>query len=359
MEYRNKIYRNFTPYTPGEQPTEDGWIKLNTNENPYPPAPAIFRALKELSENGNLFRKYPNPAGEPLRSALAKKYGLSPENYIVTNGSDEALAIICRVFLSPDESVVAPEITYSLYSTLTASVGAKYLQVPPLDRKSFAVDLGQIERSDAKIAFISNPNAQTGEYFSLAKLSEIIKGSKKLWIIDEAYNDFVTEQNRSFIPLLSQHQNAIVVRTFSKSYSLAGMRIGYAVSANPDLIEGILSGKDSYNEDALSLLLGKLAIEDDTHFTSCIKKILSEKTRLQKVLEEKGFYIVPSQANFLLAMPPEKINAQEILEGLKKQKILVRHFKQNDLEKFIRITIGTEEENSRLISGIEAVLEKK
>ena len=190
-DFRNNIYQKSTGYIPGEQPDTSDWIKINTNENPYPPSPAVSQILSDLSKNPAALRKYPNPSGEPLRSALAAAYNLKPENFIVTNGSDEALSLIARIFLDSNKVAAAPEITYSLYQTLVMLVGAGYLNIPMKNYDTLNISLEALEDSKSDVIFLSNPNAQTGEFIPLSILTQVISRSSKLWVIDEAYNDFV------------------------------------------------------------------------------------------------------------------------------------------------------------------------
>jgi len=354
-DFRNGVFQKVSGYVPGEQPDSSDWIKINTNENPYPPSPKVAQALLELSQNPSALRKYPNPDGEPLRGALAARFGLKAENFIVTNGSDEALSLITRIFLDSTRTAAAPEITYSLYQTLVHSVGAKYIHVPMKNYETLNISVEALEASEADVVFLSNPNAQTGEFIPLPDLAAVISRSNKLWVIDEAYNDFVDTNPSSFLHILKNHPNAIVVRTFSKSHSLAGMRIGYAASINPFIREGFQTGKDSYNEDTIALLLGKAALEDDDYQNKVTGSVQKERTRMTNELLGRDFLVLPSQANFLLIEPPASQKAGDILQKLKEQKILIRHFNTPLLSKYLRISIGTNEENTALLNALEKI----
>ncbi|MDH4263035.1 MAG: histidinol-phosphate transaminase [Spirochaetia bacterium] len=355
-DFRNNIYQKISGYVPGEQPESNDWIKINTNENPYPPSPSVVRVLQELAKNPSLLRKYPNPNGEPLRSSLANMYNLKPENFIVTNGSDEALSLIVRIFLDQTRTAAAPEITYSLYQTLVMSVGAKYIHAPMKNYTILNVSPEALEESGADVVFLSNPNAQTGEFIPLNILEKLISKSKKLWVIDEAYNDFVDIKPSSFLHILKEHENVIVVRTFSKSHSMAGMRIGYAASVNPVIMQGFLTGKDSYNEDVVSILTGKASLEDGEYLHKVIQSVQLERTRMMTEFLDRNFLVLPSEANFLLIQPPESKKAHDILLKLKEQKILVRHFNSPLLAKYLRISIGTKEENNELLKAIDFIV---
>lgn len=360
-DFRNTVFQKMTGYVPGEQPDSADWIKINTNENPYPPSPAVAAVLSEIAKNPMALRKYPNPNGEPLRSALAKKYNLSPENFIVTNGSDEALSLITRVFLDSTRTAAAPGITYSLYETLVMAVGAGYVHAAMKNYDTLNISLETLEASRADVVFLSNPNAQTGEFIPLNILSPVISESGKLWVIDEAYNDFVSGNSSSFLSILKNHENVIVVRTFSKSHSMAGMRIGYAASANPIVMQGLLTAKDSYNEDTVSLLAGKASLEDSEYLKKVIQSVQSERTRMTAEFVARNFLVLPSQANFLLIQPPEapheKQKAHDILNKLKERKILIRHFNTPLLSDYLRVSIGTKEENDELLKAMDSIMD--
>ncbi len=362
MDFRNKIFRNFESYVSGEQPETEDWLKLNSNENPFPPSPQVQEALQELAENSGRLRKYPNALGEPLRSAIAARYHLPAENVNVFNGSDEALSLICRIFLDPEDTICAPEITYTLYSVIANSAGARYTGVPmqpfPQSRgDKLAVDIDALEEAKAKIVFLPNPNAPTGEFIPVETIIERIKSSKKLWVIDEAYNDFVEDKNASIIEALNSLPNAIVLRTFSKSYSLAGLRIGFSVSSNPIINDAFRAAKDSYNEDMAALLAGKAAFEDTEYLKKTVSAIQTERKRLTKELSDLQFETLPSQGNFILTRPLGPGNqGKQIMEELKKRKILVRHFSTKALGDYLRITIGAREENETLLRALREIL---
>lgn len=359
FDFRNSTFQQFTPYIPGEQPSENGWIKLNTNELPYPPSPAVALALQEIAKIPNLLRRYSHPLGEPLRSELARFWRLRPEQVLVTNGSDEALLLICRVFLDKDDKAAFSQVTYSLYKTLVTAVEKTFIETPPLVKKDnpMAVNLQALENSDAKVIFLPNPNAPTGEFFEPQFLKECIANSKKLWVIDEAYNDFVLSDAPSLIPLLNELPNTIVVRTFSKSYALAGMRLGYALASNPLLMHGLYSAKDSYNVDVVSARVGTAALQDQAYFHKTRLQVIEQREFLQTKLQELGFALIPSQANCILAAPPQPFKAQEIWQKLREHKILLRYFDAPLLENYLRISVGSCEENHALAELLQKFLE--
>lgn len=361
MDFRNSIFKNFNEYTPGEQPDTADWIKLNTNEFPYSPSPKALKILAELSTQADVLRKYSHPFAEPLRKTISSFWNFSPEQVLVTNGSDEALILACRVFLDENETAAFSEITYSLYKTLVASVGKSFEQIPCVsqnhsEKNLMGVDLNALENSHAKIIFLPNPNAPTGEFFPPEKLAQIIQKSKKLWFIDEAYNDFVDRPNASFIPFLKNLPNAVVVRTFSKSYALAGMRLGYAVSANKKIMQGFYAAKDSYNVDAVAARVGLAAFEDNNYFKKTTAAVIEQREKMADVLRSLNFFVIPSQANFLLTSPPLPHNGKQLLDFLREQKILVRYFSSAPLKNFVRISIGSPEQNNIVLKNIKEFL---
>lgn len=356
VDFRNETYQNLAGYIPGEQPDSADWIKLNTNENPYPPAQKALEALQLIYKDPGILRKYPNPFGEPLRGGIAGKFGVKPENVIITNGSDEALSLICRVFLGRGRKAIAPEITYSLYETLVQATGAGFFSAAMRNYEMLNVSLDNLENSDAGCVFLSNPNAQTGEYILPENLLNYVSRSKKLWIIDEAYNDFVHQENPSFIKYLSQCPNAIVVRTFSKSHSLAGLRVGYLICENPVTCNGLLVAKDSYNEDAVALKIANESLNDEDYLRKTVTMVQQEKDKLIMELLARDFTLIPSQANFLLAKPPEGLTASQLQLKLKEKKILIRYFGTQQLSSYVRISIGNEDEMNRLIQAVDLVL---
>lgn len=363
MDFRNKINRTFQSYVSGEQPQGGGWIKLNSNENPYPPSPRAAQALMELAQNPDALRKYPNALGDPLRSAIAQRYGVEAAAVNIFNGSDETLSLICRIFLDPGEAIAAPAITYTLYTVVAASTGARYIAAPMQPIKPTAkfgetalgVDLEALEQTQAKIVFLPNPNAPTGEFIPVDEIAETVKKSKKLWVIDEAYNDFVSEPNASFVEAAKSLPNAMVVRTFSKSYSLAGLRIGYSLSGNPITNEAFRAAKDSYNEDMAALLAGYAAFQDTSYLAETAQKVQFERERLTKELAAFQFITLPSQGNFILTRR-EGASGLSLMQSLKERKILVRHFSTPELNDYIRITVGAPEENDALLKAVSEIL---
>lgn len=338
--------RELTPYVPGEQPRER-LIKLNTNENPYPPAPGVETALRDFPVDH--LRRYPDPESHALRDALAKEFGVEPEQVFVGNGSDEVLALAFQAFFCHDRPLEMPEITYSFYPVYCRLYDVARRALPLDDQ--WRVDLDAFSQEAGGVVF-ANPNAPTGhghDRQAIARLLSRITGSVVL--IDEAYVDFGGE---SAIPLAADHPNLLVTGTFSKSRSLAGLRLGYAVGSR-ELIEGLERVKDSFNSypiDSLASTLGIAALADHDHFEACREAVITTRERTRGRLEELGLRVLPSQTNFLLVSHPN-IDAAQLFVGLRERGILVRHFNTDTLRDFLRISIGTEDEMDSLIEALE------
>lgn len=356
-DFLNSITQNAAHYTPGEQVNEQGWIKLNTNESPLPPSPRVFKAMAELVGQGDILRKYSHPLGEPLLSALAKYWDIEKARLMVTNGSDEALALICRASLSPERAAVFPGVTYSLYKTLVTNTGAKYLEVPVLAKakQPYGIDLAALEKSAAAVVFVANPNAITGEYIPRETLVHTISKSAKLWVIDEAYNDFAGPA-ASMMAFLDKLDNLVVTRTFSKTHALAGLRAGYLATGNTGLMNGLMAHKDSYNEDAIATRLAAAALEDKDWHRGILRAVTVGRDFLRVELTALGFTVYESEANFLLAKAPAKMAAADIVEKLRAYKMLIRYYAGSIFSDCVRISVGAEGENAKLIGSLKEIL---
>lgn len=339
--------RDHAPYVPGEQTNEAGVLKLNTNENPYPPSPKVYQALKE-SINTDL-RKYPDPLAMDLRSALAKRTGYPHESIVIGNGSDELLLLAARAFGHPGRPIVVFEPSYSLYPVLAKSLGLSCvsLELTP------DWDIPDEKFPKGCLAYLPYPNAQTGTCFRPESLSRFINTFPGVVILDEAYADFADSKQRIQV---HNEERVIVVRTFSKSYSLAGIRIGYALCGGR-LAEGLLRVKDAYNVDRLAQAAALAALEDQAYFEATINKIRSERTRLARALEEMGLPTLPSQANYVMMDLASPDRAKSVSLSLRKKKILVRHFP--DVPRIaggLRITVGTPQEMDRFLSALREII---
>lgn len=337
--WRDNI-RNVVPYTPGEQPKEDGVIKLNTNENPYPPSPKVLEAINHIKH----LRKYPDPAAADLTEAISSYYGLNRDEVFVGVGSDDVLAIAFLTFFNSGKPVFFPDITYSFYD-----VWASLFQIPyetkALDEE-FGIHAGDYYGENGGVIF-PNPNAPTGALLELETVRDILDHNRDvLVIVDEAYIDFGGESARSLIP---EYDNLLVVQTYSKSRSLAGLRIGYAMG-NKELIKAMNDVKYSFNSYTMNepaIVMGKAAIEDEKYFQKTREKIINTREWFQEELRNLGFAFADSKANFVFASH-ESIPAKELFEAAKREKIYIRYFDKPRIDNYLRITIGTDDEMQTL-----------
>lgn len=339
--------RKVVPYTPGEQPKSKKIIKLNTNENPYPPAPGVEKALREI--NVQELRKYPDAKTEPLSDVLAEYYQVKPEQVFVGVGSDDVLAMSFLTFFNSGKPILFPDITYSFYD-----VWADLFQIPyecqPLDEE-FHIHTEDYKKECGGIV-IPNPNAPTGVAMELEQVEEIVKNNPDIVvIIDEAYIDF---GGTSALALLPKYENLLVVQTFSKSRSLAGMRIGYAIGC-PKMIKYLNDVKYSFNSYTMnmtSLVLGVEAVKDDAYFKETLQKVICTRERVKGELKGLGFSFQDSKSNFIFATHPE-YPAKELFEALRAEGIYVRYFNKPRIDNFLRISIGTDAEMDELISFLK------
>ncbi len=345
-------------YMPGEQPQESGWVKLNTNENPYPPSPRVVEAITQAAQ-GRL-NLYPDPLATKFRQAAADVFGVDPEWILPANGSDENLTIITRSFADTDDLVAYPYPSYILYETLADLQGTRHARLLLKPDWSWDLEANKAFLQQAKILFVPNPNSPSGNRWSDEELLAIVPQHGVL-VLDEAYGDFADRPHRAELLQSSAGGRIIVTKTFSKSYSLAGIRFGFAI-AHPDLICGMRKVKDSYNCDAVSLAAATAAIQDQDWMKSNAAKIRATRARLTNALTALGFHVVPSQSNFLWTTHSTSEH-RRIYETLKAKKILVRYMKfqgipwaQNETLDGLRITIGTDAEIDHLLMNLNDVL---
>lgn len=341
-------------YTPGEQPQDAGWIKLNTNENPYPPSPAVAEAITAAA-NGRL-NLYPDPLGTAFRRAAAEVFQVEPEWILPGNGSDEVLTILTRSFVDSHELTVYPYPSYILYETLADIQGARHARM--LLNADWSWDLSASKKwlENARLALVPNPNSPSGNRWDDDTLLSLVPPSGVL-VLDEAYGDFADRPHRAELLRSDLGQQMVITRTFSKSYSLAGIRFGFAI-AHPDLIAGMRKVKDSYNCDALALAAATAAIRDQQWMQTNVEKIRATRQRLDAGLKSLGFEVAPSQANFVWATHPQRSH-RELYEALKERKILVRYMVYRDVAwanegvlDGLRITVGTDAEIDRLLATL-------
>lgn len=335
-------------YVPGEQPQNNGAIKLNTNENPYPPSPRVLKALRGAADRS--LRLYPEPMSDTLRSLAADAYGVRPENILAGNGSDELLSILVRCFVGRGDRVVYPVPTYTLYDTLIAIQEGERITQDYLADFSLPAAL---DAHEAALTFLCNPNSPSGTVVPLAEIARLARSVSGILVVDEAYVDFAEGEGVSVLPLLRNFSNLVVLRSFSKSFSLAGLRIGLAF-ATEEIIGGMIKVKDSYNLNRLSLVAACAALQDMEWMRRNVVRIQRSRKQLSHGLKKMGFHVYPSQANFVMARRPGK-NFRGLYEALKRRGILVRYFDAPGLEDSIRISVGTPREVRIFLQAIEEI----
>jgi histidinol-phosphate aminotransferase len=349
MSYFRPAIDAMTGYIPGEQPKPGTKIiKLNTNENPYPPSPKAMEVLQNL--DSEWLRRYPDPFARDFCQAVSDALGVPTDWIIVGNGSDDLLNILVRCCAEGNErKVVYPMPTYVLYRTLSAIQPAQVVEVPY--SANFQLPIEELVAANGAITFIASPNSPSGHLVPLDDLRKLAQEVSGIVAIDEAYVDFA---DYTALPLVEEFDNVIVLRTLSKGYSLAGLRMGFGV-ANPKLLSGLFKVKDSYNIDAIAIAVGTAAMEDQAYKNACADKVKLSRSKLVVELKNLGFTVLDSQGNFVLATPPEG-NAESIYLALKERGILVRYFKQTGLEDKLRITVGTEKQNQALIEALVSLI---
>jgi histidinol-phosphate aminotransferase len=341
-----KALQGYRPYVPGEQPPDgEGWVKLNTNESPLPPSPKVLQAIRAAATDD--LRLYPSPTAAPARKAIAKHFGFDPSHVLVGNGGDELIELCFRAFAGAGEEVAFPTPTYPLFEPLCRIHEAVMSTHPTEMPWKLPASLGA---DPARLKFVVNPNSPTGALFDRPLVEAVVAASTGVVVIDEAYVDFAPH---SCLPLLDRYDNVLLLRTFSKSYGLAGMRIGFALGPS-DLIEALDSVKDSYNVDRLAIVAAVAAIEDEEHHKKLVDEVMRNRGTLSESLERMGFELVPSSANFVFVKPPEP--ADGVVAALRERKILVRHYDREPIAGWIRITIGSREQHEELLAAFEEIL---
>ncbi|WP_444899810.1 histidinol-phosphate transaminase [Microbulbifer sp. VAAC004] len=339
------------PYTPGEQPSGTTLIKLNTNENPYPASPRAL-ALLAQKDFAEALRRYPDPESCELRAAIATRYGLNDRQVFVGNGSDEVLALSFYSFFRRNEPLLFPDITYSFYPVYCQLFDIESRSIPLSE--DFSLNVEDFSGTAAGI-IIPNPNAPTGRYLSLDRIEALLQlQPERVVIIDEAYIDFGGE---SAAQLIEQYPNLLVIHTLSKSYALAGLRLGFAMGQE-HLIEGLLRAKNSFNSypiDAIAQEVATAAIRDRAWHENNCSKVVATRSRTEEALLELGFEVIPSKANFILAKPPAP-GAEALYLALRELGILVRYFNKPRISEYLRISIGTDQEMDQLIGNCKEIL---
>lgn len=339
--------RNMDGYAPGEQPgAGERVVKLNTNENPFPPSPRVLQAIAQIEPEQ--LRRYPNATAEAFREAAAGVLGVEPDMILAGNGSDDVLAVAVLAFCSPGDVLAYPHPTYSLYPVIAELDEVKCAEVAW--EKDWSLPIEALLEKKPRAIFLANPNAPSGTFVSPQKIEQLCSAFSGVVLIDEAYVDFADD---NCLPLLKEHGNIVITRTLSKAYSLAGLRFGYAV-ARPEVIREMNKARDSYPCDAISVAAATAAIQDQEYAKKTWEHVKSERQRLSSELTQMGWKVLPSHANFILAGVPDG-RGKPVYLGLKEQGILVRYFDKPGLSDKIRITVGTSQENNALIGGIKAL----
>jgi histidinol-phosphate aminotransferase len=345
-KFWSPFVNDLVPYVPGEQPKLTKLVKLNTNENPYGPSPKAIDAMRAAV--GDELRLYPDPNSDLLKQAVARYYGVDPSRVFLGNGSDEVLAHAYNAFFRQDKPLLFPDISYSFYPVYCGLYGVDY-QALPLDEQ-FQIRVEDYARPNGGIIF-PNPNAPTGCLLALDAVEQILKNSPdSVVIVDEAYIDFGGE---TAISLVDRYPNLLVTQTLSKSRSLAGLRVGLAVG-HPDLIEALERVKNSFNSyplDRMAIVGAAAAFDDREYFESTCQRVIASREALVEQLEGKGFEVLPSAANFIFARHPQH-DAAGLAAKVREQGVIVRHFKQARIAQFLRITIGTPEQNQALVDAL-------
>ncbi|MBW7991718.1 MAG: histidinol-phosphate transaminase [Planctomycetes bacterium] len=349
MGYLRKNIEKVKGYEPGFQPKETDVVKLNTNENPYPPSPEVLKVLTEISPER--LRKYPDPIGDEFRQAAAEINSVRFEDIMCCNGGDDLLTIAFRAFCDKNRPVAYPVPTYSLYRVLAKLQNCRAIEVPFDTEFNLPAKLASTK---AAMTIICNPNAPSGSFISIDELTSLADELSGVLLIDEAYVDFA-EANCT--QMIKEFDNVIILRSLSKGYGLAGIRFGYAI-AQSNLIKGLMKVKDSYNVDAIALAVATAAIKDQKYFSETTEKVKKARGFLTEQLRDLGFEVPQSHANFVLARSKNS-QAGEIFDKLKELRIYVRYFEMPGLDDKLRITVGTDEQNNKLIVALKEILSQE
>lgn len=350
MRFWSPEVRELEPYVPGEQPKIQNLLKLNTNENPYSPSPKVVEAVQAvLHEQADALRLYPDPDATALKQAIAKQQNIDVSQVFVGNGSDEVLAHIFKAFFLQDEPILYPDITYSFYPVYSQFFGTKTKEIPL--NENFEIDVRDYTQPNGGV-IITNPNAPTSIALSLAEIEQVLQANPdRVVVIDEAYVDFGAE---SAVSLINRYENLVVCQTTSKSRSLAGLRVGFAI-AQSHLIAALEAVKNSFNSypiDRFAIAAAVASFEDQAYFEEQCQKVITSREKLVRDLTELGFNVLPSKANFIFATHSQH-DAGQLAQKLREQGIIVRYFNKPRINQFLRITVGTDEQNARLVQTLK------
>jgi histidinol-phosphate aminotransferase len=348
QSFLKKSLQGYQPYVPGEQPPDDeDWVKLNTNESPLPPSPKVIEAIK--SATGDSLRLYPSPTAAPARKAIAEHFGLEATQIALGNGADELIEMCFRAFAGAGDRVAYSTPTYPLFDPLCRVHEVTPSTHPTAEGWTWTTELVE---DPAPLKFLVNPNSPTGTHHGRMSVERVLARSQGVVALDEAYVDFATE---SQLELIGKHPNLLVLRTMSKSYALAGMRVGFAMG-NPELIAALDAVKDSYNVDRLAIVAAVAAIKDEEHHRKVVQHVVTERARLEEQLREFGFEHSPSAANFVFVKPPSHTSAAAVADALRERRVLIRHYDRETIAGWFRITIGTRNQHERLLAALKDIL---
>lgn len=356
MSFERPNIERMQGYSYGEQPSDADTVKLNTNENPYPPSPEVARALSEI--NVDALKRYPPALALDFRTAAAELHNLTVEHIIATRGGDELLRLLFTTFTDPGDVVAMTDPTYSLYPVLAKIQDVEIRQFEMTDDYGLTEEfISQANKAGAKMTFVVNPHAPSGKLIGREQIRQLAEGLDSLLLIDEAYVDFISpEHEYDCLQLAREMDNVIFLRTMSKGYGLAGLRFGYGIG-HPSLIEPMLTKtRDSYNLDAISQILATAALKDQEYAKRCWQQVRDSRTALRDALLSRGFVVPESEANFLLATVPAVNSAELIYQQLKERHILVRYFSAPGMSNKLRISIGTDDENAALLRTIDELI---
>jgi histidinol-phosphate aminotransferase len=346
--FLKRSLRDFQSYVPGEQPPDgEDWVKLNTNESPLPPSPRVLEAIHRATDAS--LRLYPSPSSAPARQAIARRFGLQPDQVALGNGADELIEMCFRAFAGAGDRVAYCTPTYSLLEPLCRIHDAVPAPHPATEGWTWT---DEFVYDPAPLKFIVNPNSPTGTWADEETVERAVEVSRGVVVLDEAYVDFAPA---SCVALLPRHRNLLILRTMSKSFALAGMRIGFALGG-AEVIAALDAVKDSYNLDRLSIAAAVAAVEDEDHHRRIVEHVVSERASLTEALRGLGFEISPSQANFVFVKPPAGQSAAAVADALREQRILVRRYDLDPIAAWLRITIGTRDQHDRLLQALKEIL---
>ncbi len=348
QSFLRKGLQGYHPYVPGEQPPDgEDWVKLNTNESPLPPSPKVIEAIKAAT--GESLRLYPSPTAAPARQAIAEHFGLHANQVALGNGGDELIEMCFRAFAGAGDRVAYSTPTYPLLDPLCRVHEAIPSTHPTAEGWTWTEDF--IE-DPAPLKFLVNPNSPTGTHHGRLSVERVVARSQGVVVVDEAYVDFASE---SQLDLIGKRPNLLILRTMSKSYALAGMRIGFALGSAP-LIAALDAVKDSYNLNRLSIVAAVAAIKDEEHHRKIVSHVVSERAWLEEQLREDGFEHSPSMANFVFVKPPLGASAAAVADALRERRVLIRHYDREPIAGWFRITIGTRDQHERLLAALKEIL---